>query len=208
MPWKALTLLGDAVLVVPLLAGLAVWLRVRPAAPRLSNTELLRWAGIAAASLALVAGSKIAFYGWGTGIRRWDLTCFSGHAVLAWLLWPVLFALLVPPQRRALRVTATLAGAALAIMVAWSRVPIGAHPPSEVIAGMALGVCACVFTLYLLRRLALDLPGVAVAAGLAGTLVVGSTQAMPRPDTERWFAKAGVALSGAEKPQSRRHWRD
>ena len=130
MPWKALTLLGDAVLVVPLLIGLAVWLRVRPAAPRLSNTELLQWASIVAASLALVAGSKIAFYGWGTGIRRWDLTCFSGHAVLAWLLWPALFALLVPPQQRALRVTATLAGAALATFVAWSRVPIGAHPPS------------------------------------------------------------------------------
>ncbi|MEN5119039.1 phosphatase PAP2 family protein [Luteimonas sp. TWI662] len=207
MPWKALTLLGDAVLVVPMLIGLAVWLRVRPVAPRLSNTKLLQWAGIVAASLALVAGSKIAFYGWGTGIRRWDLTCFSGHAVLAWLLWPVLFALLVPPQHRALRVTATLAGAALATSVAWSRVPIGAHPASEVIAGMALGVGACFSTLRLLRRLALDLRGVAVAAGLAGALTLGTTQAMPRPDTERLFAKAGVALSGAEKPQSRSRWR-
>jgi len=207
MPWKALTLLGDAVLVVPLLVALAVWLRVRPAAPRLSGTELLRWASIVAASLALVAGSKIAFYGWGTGIRRWDLTCFSGHAVLAWLLWPVLFALLVPPQQRALRFTATLVGAGLAALVAWSRVPIGAHPPSEVIAGLVLGLCASLATLYLLRRLALDLPGVVVAAGLAGMLALGTTHVMPRPDTERWFAKAGVALSGAEKPQSRRHWR-
>nr|WP_255492993.1 phosphatase PAP2 family protein [Luteimonas sp. RC10] len=207
MPWKALTLLGDAVLVVPLLVALAVWLRVRPAAPRLSGTELLRWASIVAASLALVAGSKIAFYGWGTGIRRWDLTCFSGHAVLAWLLWPVLFALLVPPQQRALRFTATLVGAGLAALVAWSRVPIGAHPPSEVIAGLALGLGASLATLYLLRRLALDLPGIVVAAGLAGTLALVTTHAMPRPDTERWFAKAGVALSGAEKPQSRRHWR-
>ncbi|MBB3344875.1 phosphatase PAP2 family protein [Luteimonas sp. RC10] len=194
-------------LVVPLLVALAVWLRVRPAAPRLSGTELLRWASIVAASLALVAGSKIAFYGWGTGIRRWDLTCFSGHAVLAWLLWPVLFALLVPPQQRALRFTATLVGAGLAALVAWSRVPIGAHPPSEVIAGLALGLGASLATLYLLRRLALDLPGIVVAAGLAGTLALVTTHAMPRPDTERWFAKAGVALSGAEKPQSRRHWR-
>ncbi|WP_420128992.1 phosphatase PAP2 family protein [Longimicrobium sp.] len=207
MPWKALTLLGDAVLVVPLLAAIAAWLRVRPAAPRLSNGELLQWASIVAASLALVAGSKIAFYGWGTGIRRWDLTCFSGHAVLAWLLWPALFALLVPPPQRALRVMATLAGAGLAALVAWSRVPIGAHPPSEVVAGTALGMCACFFTLRLLRRLALDLRGVVVAAALAGTLVLGTTQAMPRLDTERWFAKTGIALSGAEKPQSRRHWR-
>lgn len=207
MPWKALTLLGDAVLVVPLLVALAVWLRVRPAAPRLSGSELLRWASLVATSLALVAGSKIAFYGWGTGIRRWDLTCFSGHAVLAWLLWPVLFALLVPPQQRALRLTATLVGAGLAALVAWSRVPIGAHPPSEVIAGTALGVCACVPTLHLLRRLALDLRSVAVAVGLAGALTLGTTQAMPRLDTERWFAKAGVALSGAEKPQSRWRWR-
>ncbi|KLJ00757.1 phosphatase PAP2 family protein [Luteimonas sp. FCS-9] len=208
MPWNALTLLGDAVLVVPLLVAVALWLRVRPGAPRLSGAGLLHWAALVAGSLALVAASKIAFYGWGTGIRRWNLTCFSGHAVLAWLAWPALFALLVPPRYRVLRLAATLAGAGLAALVAWSRVPTGAHPPSEVMAGVALGLAACLATLRLVRGLSLDFRGIALAAGLAGLVALAAERDVPRPNTERWFAKAGVALSGAEKPQSRRHWRD
>ncbi|UNK42225.1 phosphatase PAP2 family protein [Luteimonas sp. S4-F44] len=208
MAWNALTPLGDAVLVVPLLVAVALWLRLRPGAARLSTGGLLHWAALVAGSLALVAASKVAFYGWGTGIRYWDLTCFSGHAALAWLAWPALFALLVPPRHRALRAVTTLAGAGLAALVAWSRVPTGAHPPSEVIAGVALGLAACLGTLRLLRSLSLDVRGIMLAAGLAGLVALGAARDITRPDTERWFAKAGVAMSGAEKPQSRWRWWD
>ena len=136
MNWSDITHLGDAALVLPLLVVAMAGLAIQGPGQR---RAALRWALIIATCLTLVAASKIAFYGWGTGIRRWNLTCFSGHTVSAWLAWPALLMLMAPARLRALRIALLVIGTAIAACVGWSRVPLGAHPVSEVIAGTLLG---------------------------------------------------------------------
>src|SRR5690606_22629334 len=136
MKWQWLVAPGSAIYLVPLvlLAGAAVVLRDRSA-----TRAVLRWWAAVAVVCLLIAASKIAFYGWGTGIRAWDLTCFSGHTALSLAVWPVVLMLLAPAERRRRRMAAALAGVAFAGLIGYSRIPLGAHPVSEVIAGVLLG---------------------------------------------------------------------
>lgn len=155
----------------------------------------------------LVAASKIGFYGWGIGIRAWDLTCFSGHAVLATGFWPVAMAVLVPPHRRRWRAAGIGLGFGLGLLVGISRIAVGAHPPSEVVAGLLLGGAGAGASLRGLARSRLPAgSGSLVLVGVAGlTLLVGSRLA-PRLPSERWFADAGAMLSGHAGPYRRKAW--
>jgi len=43
---------------------------------------------------AIVSASKLAFMGWGIGIRELDFTGFSGHSALFAVFWPIFLWLL------------------------------------------------------------------------------------------------------------------
>nr|WP_255682267.1 phosphatase PAP2 family protein [Luteimonas sp. BDR2-5] len=191
-------------MVLPLLACAAAVLMLQgPEARR----RALHWALLVLATLILVAASKIAFYGWGTGVRRWNLTCFSGHAVLAWLTWPCLLMLTVPMRHPKARILACVAGAAIAMVVAWSRVELGAHPVSEVVAGSVLGLAATLVAVRMLRPLALGRGAFVVGLPvLVLALWLGQAGSVRVP-SERWFAKAGMWLSGNETAVDRGAWR-
>jgi len=201
--WSRITHLGDAALVLPLLLAAIVGLAIQGSIQR---RAALQWVLIIVTSLLLVAASKIAFYGWGTGIRRWNLTCFSGHAVSAWLAWPALLMLMAPARLRALRIALLLLGIAIATLVGWSRVPLGAHPVSEVVAGTALGVFAAWLGIRVLQGQSLDKRGIALLAACMFAVGLLSQVGLDRPHTERWFQTIGIGLSGAENPVNRRKW--
>ena len=202
--WSLITHLGDAALVLPLIVAAALGLALQGTPQR---RAALTWCAIAATSLLLVAASKIAFYGWGTGVRAWDLTCFSGHTVSAWLTWPALLMLSAPRHYRALRIGMLCAGIAIAAVVGWSRVPLGAHPVSEVIAGTALGAAGAWLSVRALRDQALGGRGLGVVMAVLLALALVSQTSVARPNSERWFQAVGVALSGADAPVDRRAWR-
>lgn len=204
MNWPLITHLGDAALVLPLITATALALALQGASQRRAT---LIWCVICAGSLVLVAASKIAFYGWGTGIRQWNLTSFSGHTVAAWLAWPAVLMLLAPARHPALRTSLIIVGIAIAAIVGWSRVPLGAHPISEVVAGTALGAAAAWLSARVLRRQALGGRGLGLVIATVLALALLSQARMARPDTERWFQAIGVALSGADAPVDRRTWR-
>jgi len=201
--WSFITHLGDAALVLPLLAAAMTGLALQG---RSQRRVALQWAAIVATSLLLVAASKIAFYGWGTGVRRWNLTCFSGHTVSAWLAWPALLMLLAPIRMRALRIVLLVAGAVTALLVGWSRVPLGAHPVSEVVAGALLGVCAAALSIRVLWRQALDMRTRSLLGAVVLTLAIVSQADPARPNTERWFQAIATQLS-AQPPHDRVSWR-
>ena len=87
--WMALKRFGNSGLMLPAAGIVAAWLfvgRTRHAAGWSLALYVL--------AAGLVGASKIAFYGWGIGIRSIDFAGFSGHAMQAWSAVPVL-ALLV-----------------------------------------------------------------------------------------------------------------
>lgn len=203
MDWLLLTSLGSAALVWPLAIslGLVLWgVQARRA------RVVCWWLALALAS-ALVAGTKVLFYGWGVGIRAWDLTCFSGHATLAMAFWPVAVSALAGASGWG-RWLGGLCGLGVALAVAVSRVALQAHPVSEVVAGVLLGGLVAVVGLWALGNRHPSAPvwwvlpaGVATVA-----LLMGVGHWLPHLPSEEWFQRLGVSLTGRDGPVDRRQW--
>jgi membrane-associated phospholipid phosphatase len=152
--WLAVTRLGEAQILLPAFCAGALWLALaRPAGARgrlaqgnahahdhPARRSALRWVAGIVATTVVTTLSKIAFLGFGIGIAALDFTGFSGHSMYSWAILPVLAAI-VAGWRGA------LVGVALAMLITYSRVDLGAHSWSEAIAGMALGAAAAGWTL-------------------------------------------------------------
>ena len=206
--WRWFVVPGSALCVLPLvlLLGLLVMRRNDPGA----RAAVARWWTAVAAGALLAAASKIAFYGWGFGVRAWDLTCFSGHTVLALSLWPVALALPIPPASRLLRRLAACIGVVFALLIGLSRIELGAHPVSEVVAGALLGGGVAAVGLHALRRHWLSPPRTAAVAVLMSAALLATwlgNARYPMLPSERWFATAAAQLASRGEPVDRRHWR-
>src|SRR5690606_4648031 len=205
MNWQWFVAPGSALYLIPLvlLVGTAAVIRARQAL-----RPVMAWWTAVAAACTLTAGSKIAFYGWGTGVRAWDLTCFSGHTVMAFAVWPVTLMLSMPVARPALRTAGLIAGVLLAALIGYSRIPLGAHPPCEVLAGVALGGAAALVGTRAMWRQQLPLQLAPVLAVLVVLALALPGRHLPVLPSEKWFAAAGTALSGRDAPVNRKKWRD
>ncbi|SEM45524.1 PAP2 superfamily protein [Pseudoxanthomonas sp. GM95] len=203
--WQWLTQLGGIPLVLPLIfsaAGLLAW------GQRDARRPVLHWLAALGLGIGLVAVSKVAFYGWGTGIAAWDLTCFSGHTMLAMSCWPMLAALMFFPSRwRPVRALAAMLGAILAVLVGWARVRTGAHPASEVIAGALLGGMVSAYALWALRDCTLAPARRLVLVPIFAVALAVTASPFAQMPSEQWMARFGAALSGAGQAVSRFEWR-
>ena len=150
----------------------------------------------------VVTVTKIAFMGFGWGIARLDFTGMSGHAMLAAAIYPVLAVAFVPgtsPRRE----VATVMAAAVVVLVAISRIAVGAHSVSEVLSGGALGLLTAAVATRSVpragvkRRLSL--------AWLAPALVwlVLTLPAPPVMASHDWIAGLATTLSGRDRPFTR-----
>ena len=152
--WLAVTRLGEAQILLPAFCAGALWLAfARPAGARgraaqgaahahdhPARRSALRWMASIVATTAITTVSKVAFLGFGLGIAALDFTGFSGHAMYATAVLPVLAAV-VGGRRGA------IVGVLLAALVTYSRVNLGAHSWSEAISGLVLGAAAAGWTL-------------------------------------------------------------
>ena len=133
--WHGVTRAGEVGILLPA-ALLAAWSLVL----RRDNG---RTAGIWLAALSfaglITLASKVAFLGWGLGWAALNFSGVSGHAMMAAAVYPVLFAVLIPAPSAVGRRCAVGAGIVLALLVGASRIVVGAHSWSEVIAGLAAG---------------------------------------------------------------------
>ncbi|MFC3816425.1 phosphatase PAP2 family protein [Lysobacter sp. GCM10012299] len=203
--WNWLTPLGHIAVVWPLMVAIAALLVARPnGSANLRGVSI--WLGSMAVASLLVGASKIAFYGWGTGIRAWNLTCFSGHSVLAMGFWPVLVALLVPLRFARGRRVAWLAGSLIGSLVGISRVQLDTHPTSEIMAGLALGLAVATLPWNALDKAYLNARKVLIAVSLTVSIGVWVGSILPNFPTERWLANWGTSLSGNDKPVHRDTW--
>lgn len=218
--WLLLTRLGEAQLLLPVallaLAGLSLNPAQRPVAKR--------WVVGFAAAFGATMLSKIAFMGWGVGSARLDFTGFSGHAMHAAAVLPLLAWLgLQSVRSTALRAGGVFAMLALAALVAYSRLPVGAHSASESLTGFLLGACVSLWALQpgwsvrpatpmgAVRQASTNqqparlLNRSAVLAVVMLGLLGAAPWVSPPTRTHQWVTALSLKLSGRPAPYTRHH---
>ncbi len=198
--WISITALGSSGLTLAFAFMIAVWLAYDDAWRR--ATAWLLGLGMA---IAVVAVTKIAFLGWGIGVRAWDFTGFSGHAMLSTAVYPTVFFLMMARKNAAIRLLGIAVGLMVGVGVAISRLVLNAHSPSEVISGWLIGMTvallfiACSWDAQPRRWFAATM-GVSFAC----ILVALHGNAMP---AHYWITQVALQLSGHERPYLRDCWK-
>jgi len=195
--WHVITHLGAASIVLPLLlvAVVSLWLSGQRGAVR-------NWLLALAAASGVTLFSKIIFLGWGIGIASIDFTGLSGHALLATAVLPVLFGWLWAPLRGRFNRAWAAFGLLLGVLVAVSRVVLGAHSASEVILGCLAGVLVSGVALKSLSE-PTHRPWLARLSVLILSLALVGDIASYLP-THDWEKSIALSLSGRSKPFSRK----
>jgi membrane-associated phospholipid phosphatase len=195
--WHFITRLGEAQYLLPA----ALWSCLALLRHDSTRSLAYRWLQTLLAATILTTASKIAFIGWGLGIAQWNFTGVSGHAMFASAVFPLLVATLtsrLPPGWQKMAVVFSFA---LVIAIGISRLMVGAHSVSEVLAGLLLGSAASAFAMAHvgLPRATLNfyVPLVVVV-----WLVVAPLQA-PQYQTHSLVTRLALLLSGHEKPYTR-----
>ena len=197
--WSVATHLGSASLMLPVLVILAVGLGQGG-----EGVALGRWLGGFALAAGLTLTSKILFMGWGLGIPALDFTGISGHTLLASAVLPLLGGWIFKGDGRSWHRGAAALGFVLAALVGVSRVVLGAHSVSEVLAGFALGAAVSGLALGSLRGFARN-PTIFMALPLVLLLALhsGASTYLPSHQFERALA---LSLSGRTVPYGRSDW--
>lgn len=199
-PWNQITFIGDTVVMLPAAALILAWLLVGRA-----WSAALLWSVLFSAGLLLVLASKIAYIGWGIGIDALDFTGFSGHAMRAAAVLPVLGSLLLMRATRPIWFAGIALGVAAGILVTVSRVVLDQHSMSEAVSGAMLGSAAGLGYIYLARTLATPRRNPWLIA-LGIVVLLPTSHAEPAP-TNRWVTAAALYLSGHDLPYERGHGR-
>ncbi len=198
--WISITALGSVGVMAPVAIAIGAWL-----AFGYRWKYVFAWAGLLGAAGALVAVTKIAFIGWGIGVRNLDFTGISGHALMAAAVAPVAMFVALLPARPWLSGAGVALGLMLGLAVGVSRVVLDAHSWSEIVAGCALGAAvALAFVRIAWRAEARKLSPVPVAGSLA--TVVIALHGVPVP-TQHWITEIALGLSGHERPYVRARWK-
>ena len=74
------------------------------------------WLLLLGAAIGVVTVTKLAFLGWGVGIRELDFTGVSGHAMLSTAVYPVALFLMLLPARPAIRLLGVVFGLAAGVV--------------------------------------------------------------------------------------------
>ncbi|WP_144150712.1 phosphatase PAP2 family protein [Paraburkholderia sp. BCC1885] len=198
--WNLITSLGGAGVTLPLALAIALWLALG-----YSWRVAAAWLALLGVAIGVVTVTKLAFLGWGVGVRELDFTGVSGHAMLSTAVYPVALFLMLLPARPGFRLVGVLLGIAAGMAVGLSRVVLDAHSPSEAITGCIVGAV----TALLFVRIAWDaqpgrLSAVAVTVSLM-MLVIGLHGV--RVPTQRWVTHIALKVSGHDRPFIRARWK-
>ncbi|MDO8040464.1 phosphatase PAP2 family protein [Janthinobacterium sp. SUN137] len=199
--WNGISFAADMSVMGPAGVAIALWLLVSR-----QWRLVLSWSLWYGGGLVLVVLSKLAFMSWGVGSSALDFTGFSGHAMRAGAVFPVLMYVLLQRAAPRWRHAGVLVGVAFAVLVAISRVVVHAHSVSEAVSGCVLGLALALGFMWSARG-AVNI-AVSHALALASlVLMMGlSFKAEPMP-TEQWLQKLALALSGHERVFSREDWK-
>ncbi len=195
--WYQFTRLGEIQILLP-----AALLTIGVLSTRAESKPLaLKWLGALVLAVLVTTASKIAFIGWGIGIPALNFTGISGHAMIASAVYPLLMATLAsrwPPNGQKFAVGA---GMMLALMVGVSRLEVGAHSVSEVLAGLLVGGVVSLTT-FAKKSLPRAVVGSVFTVLVGGWLLVSPLHA-PLLETHAWVTRLSLRLSGNTVPATR-----
>ncbi|MBO9535894.1 phosphatase PAP2 family protein [Herbaspirillum sp.] len=135
--WTFITFFGDSNFTLPGAALLFLWL--------VCNSrwqQALRWGWWFGLAMLLVAVSKILFMAWNIAPPLLNFTGISGHSASAAMLYLGMALLLSQEHGAGRRLFYLSLAALLVVAIAMSRLILGAHSMSEVIAGVGIGAFA------------------------------------------------------------------
>ena len=193
--WMHITRLGEFSFISLVAFAIAAWLFVEG-----EKRTALWWSALFAAGMGVVTATKMAFIGWGIGIRPLDFTGFSGHAMRAAAVYPVLLWLLL--RKAPLRAAGLMLGFAFATVIGASRLALHAHSVSEVAAGLLLGGAVCVvFILITSSSEASSDRRVFNPLHIAlGILVLLPAPYLGPAPTQQWLTEMSLFFAGHDKP--------
>jgi len=193
-PWFSLTRLGEAQILLPLVLVAALWLGWRAGETAMAQ----RWLFWLCLAIGLTTASKLAFIGWGWGVEAWDFTGISGHAMFAAASLPGLAWVLSRGRPEWMQKWALGLAFALAALIAYSRLEVGAHSLSEALLGFVIGSAVSLMSLRQAPALRLNPPAWLPAAVLA-SLVLLPFHAPPSKSHD-WVTRLSLQLSGRSSP--------
>src|ERR1700712_466309 len=198
--WLSITSVGSVGVMIPLAIAVAGWLALG-----YPWRYAVCWLVVLGSASGLVFFTKIAFMGWGVGVRDLDFTGISGHAMISSAVLPVALFVACLPGRQWIRALGVSVGLLVGVVVGVSRILLNAHSVSEVVTGCGLGaVTALLFVAYAWRAESGKLSPAPVAVSLA--VVAVALHGIPVP-TQRWIADIALHLSGREQPFIRARWK-
>jgi membrane-associated phospholipid phosphatase len=195
--WHVLTRLGEAEILLPAAVLTAMALFFRPHTRKLA----IGWMLLLGAGAAITTASKVAFIGWGLGWAAINFTGISGHAMFASAIYPVLIVTCVATRTPRRRQWLLALGCGLALLVGVSRVVVGAHSMSEVVAGLLLGGALSATTLSYFESTSLVMRPLLPALLLAWVAV--SPFQMQASQTHSLVTRLALTLSGHQAPFTR-----
>jgi membrane-associated phospholipid phosphatase len=199
--WNGISFAADMSVMGPAGVAIALWLLVSR-----QWRLVLSWSLWYGGGLALVVLSKLAFMSWGVGSSALDFTGFSGHAMRAGAVFPVLMYVLLQRAEPRWRHAGVLVGVAFAVLVAISRVVVHAHSVSEAVSGCVLGLALALGFMWNARGAVNFAVSHALALASLVLMVALSFKAEPMP-TEQWLQKLAMVLSGHARVFSREDWK-
>ena len=199
--WNAISFTADMAVLGPAGVAIALWLLVSK-----QWRLVLSWSLWYGGGLLVVVLSKLAFIGWGIGSSALDFTGFSGHAMRAGAVFPVLMYVMLQRAPRAWRHAGVVAGVAYAVLVSISRVVVHAHSVSEAASGCVLGLAVALGFMWHARGAAQIAVSHALVLACLAMMVLITFKAEPMP-TEDWLQKIALRLSGHERIFSRADWK-
>jgi hypothetical protein len=195
--WNLITRLGEAQLVLPLaLVAALTWFAREP-----SRSPAFWWSALLSLAILVTAATKVAFIGWGFGSAALDFTGISGHTMFATAVYPLLLATFVRSTWPHTRRLAVAAGFAIALLVGVSRLALGVHSVTEVVAGWLAGGAV---SIAVLARGTPALPALGVAVPvLVAAWIAFMPVASPSVDTHGLVTRVALKLSGHTRPYTR-----
>ena len=159
------------------------------------------WALLIGVAAAITTVTKVAFIGWGLGWAAINFTGVSGHTMFATAIFPILALTLDRAGSSRSRQLAFGLGAAIAFVVGISRIAVGAHSLSEVIAGWLLGGAVSAMTLAISERKDVFVHPLLSLLFIAWIAVTPSQ--LQASNTHGLVTRFALAVSGHDKPFQR-----